>query len=83
MKLTVKHSNADCHIINLHAHHNAWQLQEVLPCNLTTPVPYTLDHHKLHAEAAGELQKKNPAKQAKVAAKAKATREWNKNEVKG
>jgi hypothetical protein len=40
-----------------------------------------LDHRKLHAEAAQELQKKNPAKRAEATAKAKATRERKKKEL--
>lgn len=81
MKLAVKHSDGGCYVVNLHAHHNAWRLRKVLPRNLTAPVPYTSECQKLHAEAAGELQKKNPAKRAETAAKAKATRERNKEEV--
>ena len=79
-ELTVEHSNLDRYLINLHAHHNAWRLRKVLPRVLTAPVPYTLDRKKLHTEAARELQKKNPAKRAEAAAKAKATRERNAKE---
>lgn len=78
MEFIIKHTNFDQYIMNLHAHHNAWRLQKVLPRNLTAPVPYTLDRQKLHATAAQELWKKNPAKHADMAAKAKATRERKK-----
>ena len=80
-ELIVEHSNFDRYFINLHAHHNAWRLRKVLPRALTAPVPYTLDRKKLHTEAARELQKKNPAKRAEGAAKAKATRERNAKEL--
>ena len=79
-ELVVKHSDFGCYIINLHAHHNAWRLQKVLPRDLTAPVPYTSDWKKLHAEAVQELQKKNPAKRAEAAVRAKATREQNRKE---
>jgi hypothetical protein len=81
VELTVKHSNFNRYIVNLHAHHNAWRLRKVLPRNLTAPVPYTPDRHKLHSEAAQELRKTNPAKRAEAAAKAKATREQKKKEA--
>jgi len=80
MELTVEHSCLDRYIVNLHARHNAWRLQKVLPRDLTAPIPYTLDRQKLHAEAAQELQKKNPEKRAEAAIRAKATRERNKRE---
>lgn len=80
MELAVEHSTFSRYIINLHAHHNAWRLRKVLPRNLTAPVPYTVDRRKLHTEAAQELRKKNPPKRAEAAAKAKATRERNKQE---
>jgi len=79
-ELAVKHSNIDRYIINLHAHHNAWRLRKVLPHDITTPVPYTSDCLKLHIEAMRQLQKKNPAKRAEAAARAKTTREQKKKE---
>jgi hypothetical protein len=81
MTPAVEHSHFDCHIINLHAHHNAWRLRKVLPRNLTAPIPYASDRKKLHDEAARELRTKNPGKREQAVAKAKATRERNKREL--
>ena len=62
MELAIEHSKFDHYVLNLHAHHNSWRLQKVLPRNLTAPVPYVLDRKKLHVEAAQELQKNKPGK---------------------
>ena len=80
-RLAVKHSHFDHYIVNLHAHHNAWRLRKVLPRHLTAPVPYTSDRKKLHDEAAQELRTKNSEKREQAVAKAKATRERNKKEL--
>ena len=78
--LTVKHSDFNHYIINLHTHHNTWRLQKVLLRQLTAPVPYTSNHRKLHEDAACELPKKNTGKQEAAATKTKATKEQNKKE---
>ena len=68
------HSAHEKFIINFHALHNAWRLHEVLPRNLTQPVPYVPDREKFHHEMAKKLQEKNPKKRARAKEKAKDTR---------
>ena len=77
----MKHSAHDKFFINLHALHNAWRLREVLPRNLTEPVPYITNREEFHHEMAKKLQKTNPKKRAKAKEKAKDTREQKKQVV--
>jgi len=70
----VIHSTHNKFFINLHALHNAWRLHEVLPRNLTEPVPYVPNRKEFHHKMARKLQKKNPQKRAKAKEKAKDTR---------
>ena len=74
-KRTMAHSNHDKFFINLHALHNGWRIREVLPRNLTEPVPYIADREEFHHKMAKKLQKKNPQKRAKAKEKAKEARE--------
>lgn len=72
------HSAHDKYFINLHALHNAWHLHEVLPRNLTKPVPYISDREEFHRKMARKLQKANPTKRARAKEKAKDAREQKK-----
>ena len=81
-ELTVTHSNHECYFINTHALHNCSLLRRALPQNLTVPVPWVQDRHKLHGEMTQRLQKENPGKRAEAAAKAKATRDRKKKDKK-
>jgi len=78
---TIIHSAHNKFFINLHALHNAWRLREVLPRNLTEPVPYIPNREEFHHELARKLQKTNPRKRAKAKEKAKDTREQKKRTV--
>ena len=75
VKRTMLHSNHDIFFINLHALHNAQLIREVLPRNLTKPIPYVIDREEFHYKMAKKLQKRNPKKRAKAKEKAKETRE--------
>ena len=75
------HSTHDKFFINLHALHNAWRIREVLPRNLTEPVPYITNRKEFHHEMARKLQKTNPKKRAKAKEKAKDTRERKKRAI--
>ena len=77
----VIHSAHDKFFINLHALHNAWRLREVLPRNLTVPVPYVTNREEFHHKMARKLQNTNPQKRAKAKEKAKDTREQKKRAV--
>ncbi|KAF9779423.1 hypothetical protein BJ322DRAFT_1167229 [Thelephora terrestris] len=77
----IMHSTHDKYFINLHALHNAWRLREVLPRNLTEPVPYVDNREEFHHEMARKLQKANPKKRARAKEKAKDTRERKKRVV--
>ena len=72
------HSAHDKFFVNLHALHNGWRLREVLPRNLTEPVPCVTDREDFHHKMARKLQMKNPQKRAKAKEKAKETREQKK-----
>lgn len=76
-----QHSNHNKFFVNLHALHNAWRLREVLPRNLTDPVPYVADREEFHHEMARKLQKANPKKRARAKEKAKETRERKKRAI--
>jgi len=78
---TVIHSTHNKYFINLHALHNAWRIREVLPRNLTEPVPYITNREEFHHEMARKLQKTNPEKRAKAKEKAKDTRERKKRAI--
>lgn len=78
MQSTIKHSNDDDYIVNMHALHNAQLLRETLPRCLTAPIPYTVDRKAKHDELAAKLRVSGLMKRAETAAKAKATREKNK-----
>ncbi|KAF9644852.1 hypothetical protein BDM02DRAFT_3077743, partial [Thelephora ganbajun] len=56
------HSAHDRFFINLHALRIAWRLREVLPRNLTEPVPCIVNREEFHHEIARKLQKTNPRK---------------------
>jgi len=75
------HSPHDKFFINLHALHNAWRLREVLPRNITEPVPYVANREEFHHEMARKLQKTNPQKRVKAKEKAKDTREQKKRAI--
>jgi len=62
----------------MHALHNAWRLREVLPRNLTEPVPYISNREGFHHDMARKLQKANPKKRARVKEKVKDTHEQKK-----
>lgn len=78
---TLTHSTHDKFFINLHALHNAWRLREVLPRNLTEPIPYITNREEFHCKMARKLQKSNPQKRAKAKEKAKDAREQKKRKV--
>lgn len=80
-KRKMLHTTHDKYFINLHALHNAWRLREVLPRNLTEPVPYASNREEFHREMARKLQKANPKKRARAKEKAKDTRERKKRAV--
>lgn len=77
----MSHPAHDKFIINLHALHNAWRIREVLPRNLTEPVPYVADREKFHFKMARKLQKTNPKKRAKAKEKAEDAREQKKRKL--
>jgi succinate dehydrogenase/fumarate reductase-like Fe-S protein len=74
----IAHTDEDHFILNLHALHNTDLIRETLPAELTTPKPIFPDRWKKHREFAAELRISGPAKRAAARAKAKATREKNK-----
>lgn len=78
----VIHSTHNAFFINLHVLHNAWRLREVLPRNLTMPVPYVTDRKDFHHEMARKLQKHNPGRRARAKEKAKDTHEQKKQAIK-
>ena len=78
-KLT--HSINGKYLINTHALHNAWRLHEILPRNLTEPVPYITGREDFHHQMARKLQKKNPIKRAKAKEKAKDARAQKKRAI--
>ena len=65
----------------MHALHNSWRIREVLPRNLTEPVPYVLNREEFHHNMARKLQKINPKKRARAKEKAKDTREQKRRAV--
>ncbi|KAF9644914.1 hypothetical protein BDM02DRAFT_3121131 [Thelephora ganbajun] len=75
------HSAHDKFFINLHTLHNAWRLREVLPRNLTEPVPYIANREEFHHEMARKLQKTNPRKPEKAKERARDTRKRKKRAV--
>jgi hypothetical protein len=75
------HSTHDKFFINLHALHNAWRLREILPRNLTEPIPHVTNREEFHHKMARKLQRKNPQKRAKAKEKAKETREQKKRAI--
>lgn len=75
------HSTHNKYFINTHALHNAWRLREVLPRNLTEPVPYVANREEFHHEIAKKLQKVNPKKRARAKEKARETRVRKKQAV--
>ena len=74
----INHSAHNKFFINLHALHNAWRIREVLPRNLTQPMPYVDDREEFHHKMARKLQKNNPQKRARAKEKAKDAREQKK-----
>jgi hypothetical protein len=65
----IEHQPVDHFIINLHALHNAHLLRNVLPRDLTRPLPLFLDRQAKHCEWAAELRVTKDAK--RLAAKEK------------
>ncbi|KAJ8503094.1 hypothetical protein ONZ45_g11160 [Pleurotus djamor] len=80
---TVKHTNEDSYLINMHALHNSHLLRAALPRSLTEPIPLVLNRDELHLQQAAKLQVSGPAKRAEAREKAKATREQNKKKKLG
>ncbi|TFK31456.1 hypothetical protein BDQ12DRAFT_701562 [Crucibulum laeve] len=74
----VIHTDDTRFFVNMHALHNAHLLRESLPRHLVAPVPYFQNRYEKHAEFAASLRITGPAKRATAQARAKETREQNK-----
>lgn len=81
----VKHTEQQRFVLNMHALHNAALIRETLPRELTRPKPYIQPQERraAHDRSAELLQVSGPAKREATKAKAKATREKNKQAKKG
>ncbi|KAK7008238.1 hypothetical protein R3P38DRAFT_2948527 [Favolaschia claudopus] len=80
MELQIKHSEQEHFILNMHALHNAHLIREVLPRNLSAPIPYLSDRVATHSRLAAQLRETGPAKRAETRAKTQATRARNKQD---
>lgn len=70
---TITHESDSCHIINMHALHNAHLIRETLPRHLTKPEYIFPDRRAKHNELAEALQRVNPIRRAEAVAKAAET----------
>jgi hypothetical protein len=75
---TVHHAVDDHYVINMHALHNAYLIRETLPRSLMAPSPLFSDRENVLRDFAAQLRVSGPLKRAATAAKAKETRERNK-----
>ncbi|KAJ7448863.1 hypothetical protein B0H11DRAFT_1743965, partial [Mycena galericulata] len=75
---SISHSAIQHFILNMHALHNAHLIREVLPRQLVAPIPYLTDRRATHDRFAEQLRVSGPAKRAAIQAKARATKETNK-----
>ncbi|CDO77297.1 hypothetical protein BN946_scf184753.g47, partial [Trametes cinnabarina] len=72
------HKSDQLFLINMHALHNAARVREVLPRELTRPIPYVADRIAKHQEISAALRIAGPIKRAQARAKAAETRARNK-----
>ncbi|KAF9043189.1 hypothetical protein BJ165DRAFT_1545314 [Panaeolus papilionaceus] len=56
------HTNLEKYIVNTHAFHNAHLLRDVLPRDLTKPVPYASDRRSFHDNIAQQLRETRNSK---------------------
>ncbi|KAI0665635.1 hypothetical protein C8Q78DRAFT_985916 [Trametes maxima] len=74
MRKALVHNPIDRFLINMHALHNAALIREVLPRNLTQPIPYLADRVARHRDIAAGLRISGPIRRAQTQAKAAETR---------
>ncbi|TDL13734.1 hypothetical protein BD410DRAFT_779140, partial [Rickenella mellea] len=74
----IEHNDDDYFIVNMHALHNAALLRQTLPRELTKPKEFSTDRESTILNIAAAARPKQAAKRAQTNAKAKATREKNK-----
>lgn len=77
-RVAVSHSATKRYLLNMHALHNADLIREALPRSLTKPKCYLTDRRARHNQIAGGLRITGTVRCAQAAAKAKQTRERNK-----
>ncbi|KAI8995712.1 hypothetical protein BD414DRAFT_513439 [Trametes punicea] len=78
MRKALVHKPEQRYLINMHALHNAARIRDILPRELTRPIPYVADRIAKHQEIAAALRIAGPLKQAQAKAKAAETRARNK-----
>ncbi|EIW54556.1 uncharacterized protein TRAVEDRAFT_60724 [Trametes versicolor FP-101664 SS1] len=79
----IGHEPIGRYLLNMHALHNAALIREVLPRELTSPIPYVDDREARHRELAAAMRISGPRKRADAQAKAAETRARNKNAKQG
>ncbi|KAI8974881.1 hypothetical protein BD414DRAFT_517477 [Trametes punicea] len=78
MAIALVHKPEQWYLINMHALQNAACIRDVLPHELTCPIPYIADRIAKHQEIAAALCITGPLKQVQAKAKAVETRARNK-----
>ena len=76
----IAHKDDSHFVLNTHALHNAQLLQKVLSCEFVALKPLYDDCNMHHYKIAGSLQVTQSEKQARTAAKRKATNDAKKKE---
>ncbi|KAI0630610.1 hypothetical protein C8Q77DRAFT_1160168 [Trametes polyzona] len=76
------HEPMDRYLLNMHALHNAALIRDILPHELTSPIPYLTDRELRHSELASAMRISGPRKRAGAQAKAAETRARNKHAAK-
>jgi len=69
MESYVEHKPLDEYLINTHAFHNAHLIREILPRDLTSPIPFRTDRCSYHLEIASQLRKTQDVKRRATALK--------------
>ena len=69
MESYVEHKPLDEYLINTHAFHNAHLIREILPRDLTSPIPFRTDRHSYHLEIASQLRRTQDIKRRATALK--------------
>ena len=69
MESYIEHKPLNEYLINTHAFHNAYLIREILPRELTSPIPFCTDRHSYHLEIASQLRKTQDVKRRATALK--------------